>query len=204
MNHHFHFIQNTGYTKLAEKNPEKEREWVFEVTKDGGWKMKPKTFVDADEYDHFRINDDINNKFNEQKLDTSYKSDISSETKKAANDPATSPLRNNKKFIPPQYKPYRPNFRPYNRRKPFNSSPFYNKDRDYRTGRFGDRSFRGKDFRYKSYPPRRPFIENRSGRTDWIDGMCWFHYTKGESATSCLDSHRCSGYKSFHKKNKEA
>ena len=39
--------------------------------------MKPKTIVDADAYDHFRSNDDINNRFNKQTLDTSYKSDIS-------------------------------------------------------------------------------------------------------------------------------
>jgi len=64
-------FSNTSTSSKAEKNPEKEREWVFEVTKDGGWKMKPKTIVDADAYDHFRINDDINNKFNKQKMDKS-------------------------------------------------------------------------------------------------------------------------------------
>ena len=173
------------------------------MTKDGGWKMKPKTIADADAYDHFRMNDDINDKLSRQKANASHKSESSSENKKAASNPPTSPQRKNRNFTASPYKPFRPNFRPYHRRRPFNSYQFYDKDRDYRAGRFGDRPFRGKDFRYRGYPPRRPFIENRNTRTDWIDGMCWFHYTKGESATSCLDSHRCSGYKSFHKKNKE-
>ena len=173
------------------------------MTKDGGWKMKPKTIADADAYDHFRLNDDISDKFNKQKATTSNTSTQSSAAKKAAINPPTSPQRKNSKFSSTQFRTFRQNFRPYNRRRPFNSASIYYKDRDYRSGRFGDRSFRGKDFRYNNYSPRRTFMENRNKRTDWIDGMCWFHYTKGESATSCLDSHRCSGYKSFHKKNKE-
>ena len=166
--------------------------------------MKPKNIADADAYDHFRMNDDINDKFTKQKTSPFDQSELSAETKKTSSNPPTSSIRKAKNFTPPsQYKPFRPNFRAFGRRRPFNSSPYYNKDRDYRTGRFGDRPFRGKDFRYKSYP-RRQFPENRKARMDWIDGMCWFHYTKGESATSCLDSHRCSGYKSFNKKSKES
>ena len=173
------------------------------MTQDGGWKMKPKNIAEADAYDHFRMNDDINDKFNKQKSSTSNKSEQSSEAKKAASNSPTSSTRRPKNFTPPShYKPFRPNFRANGRRRPFNYTPFHNKDRDYRAGRFGDRPFRGKDFRYKGYP-RRQFPENRKARMDWIDGMCWFHYTKGESATSCLDSHRCSGYKSFNKKSKE-
>jgi len=177
---------------------------VYELT-DGGWKMKPKTIADAS--DHFRMNDDINVKYNNKEQPDSHSSNTSNhsnEVKEGISDSQKHSTRNyksNPHFVPSpsKYKHPSANMRPYAHRKPFNRSSYRYNNREYRPGRFGDRSFRGNDFRYHG---NRRYNDGKNVRVqkDWIDGMCWFHYTKGETATSCLDSKKCQGYKSFNKK----
>jgi hypothetical protein len=191
---------------------------VYELT-DGGWKMKPKTIADAS--DHFRMNDDINDKYKNKEQPDSHSSNTSNHSNEVKEDVSysqkswTRNYKNNPNFVPSPSRGKYPssNMRPYARGKPFNRSSYRYNNRDYNAGRFGDRSFRGNDFRYKGNQNRysgnkgnqrsaNQYSGNKNARVqqDWIDGMCWFHYTKGQNATSCLDSKKCQGYKSFNKK----
>ena len=177
---------------------------MYELT-DGGWKMKPKTIADAS--DHFRMNDDINDKYKNKEQPDSHSSNTSTNSNEMRDGPSDSQksstrnYKNNPHFVPFQSKNkhFSPNRRPYSPRKPFNRSSYRYNNRDYRVGRFGDRTFRGNDFRNKG---NRRYSGNKNVRIqqDWIGGMCWFHYTKGQTATSCLDSKKCQGYKTFNKK----
>ena len=159
--------------------------------------MKPKAIADAS--DHFRMNDDINHDFRKiQDNPSSVTSHSNDHHKLGPPQRAASSPRNYPRNSRPNNNNISPNFRRNIRGKPFRSAPFHYKDRDLRKGRLGDNNFfKNATFRQNNF---RHFLGSTAGaKTDWIDGMCWFHYTKGQSATSCMDSQKCSGYKSFHK-----
>ena len=169
--------------------------------------MKPKTIADAS--DHFRMNDDINDEYKNNEQPDSHSSNTSNNSNAMRDDKSDSQkssstrnYKNNPHFVTSFHSKHKhpsPNIRPFSPRKPFNRSSNRYNNREHRVGRFGDTTFRGNDFRNKG---NRWYSGNKNVRIkqDWIDGMCWFHYTKGQTATSCLDSKKCQGYKTFNKK----
>ena len=174
--------------------------------------MKPKTIVDA--YDHYRTNDEIDHEINQSNYSTSnlITNNTSSETKTEKTTPTSCsryyeyshslPRRGKGQDKPMSstapYKNIPPHVRIYSRRgKQFPYSPYRYNSRNFRGGRFSDIPYRNNKLRRKNYYPA---SDGRKAQKDWIDGICWFHYTKGQEATSCLDSEKCQGYKSFQRK----
>lgn len=173
--------------------------------------MKQKNIADA--YDHITVNGETNYKGKQ-----SYKSPSqspsqsipvqssqsnnykhSSGTKLDIND-YNSSARNykNTHISSSQNKHPSENIRHYSHRKPYTYSPYNYIDRDYRTRKFSDRPVKNNEFYSKDY---HRISENKHVQRDWIDDMCWFHYTKGQSATNCIDPEKCQGHKSFHRKS---
>ena len=155
--------------------------------------MKQKNIADA--YDHLKIKD-THYKGNKA---TSNNDKHSTGTKLDIKD-YPPPARNYKNTHIPssQYRHPSENIRQYSHRKPYTYPTYHYLDRDYKTRKFNDnRPVKSNEFHYKDY---RRISENKRVQPDWIDDMCWFHYTKGQSATNCVDPEKCHGYKTFHRK----
>ena len=81
-------------------------------------------------------------------------------------------------------------------KKPYSYSPGHNTDRDYRGNKAGGKSYTSRELWNYGYSIQR----YKNVHSNWIGDLCWYHYTKGSSATDCIDREKCHGYKAFRTK----